>query len=260
MTFEEYIKNPSGTGSSVITNRQMYDDLYLRKFNLIMLREGNKFKWTCYKTKDKDRYIIHIKVPSEVVPKFYYDVVIEFSAPDAALLTATSLNRYNIRVFTNSPDFMYTHCHAFVKNNMFFADLSPKMPKDSLRKVAKERNPQDAMSYVKSLYFAYLIMKQFNLFNKNNYVMVDTYNKGVLLREVMSAEEKTQLRQSLGEEERQKKKRDNQLERRKQQEQSNTGGNPQRNNKIYTKKTPTTTKASSNQVYTKRTKKTKYSK
>lgn len=260
MTFEEYIKNPSGKGSAVITNRQMYDDLYIRKFNMIMLREGNKFKWTCYKTKNNSLYIIHIKVPSEVVPKFYYDVVIEFSALEAALITATTLSRYNIRVFSNSPDFMYTHCHAFVKNDMFFTDLASKMPRESLKNPAKQRNPQDAVSYVKSLYFAYLIMKQFSLFQKTNYVMVDIYNKNVLLREVMSAEEKAQLRQSLGDEEREKEKRRRLLEKRKQQEQENTGGDSKKNNKIYTKKTPTVGTVSSKQVYTKRTKRTKYSK
>lgn len=259
MTFEEYIKNPSGKGSAIITNRQMYDALYIKKFNMIMLREGNKFKWTCYKTTDKDRYIIHIKVPSEVVPKFYYDVVIEFSSPDAALLTTTSLSRYNIRVFTNSPDFMFTHCHAFVKNNMFFTDLASKMPRESIKNPAKQRNPQDAVSYVKSLYFAYLIMKQFSLFQKTNYVMVDTYNKNTLIKEVMSAEEKTQLRQSLGEEQRQKEKQKRLIEKRKQQESENVGGQT-KNNKIYTKKTPTVSKSSNNQIYTKRTKKTKYSK
>lgn len=251
MTFEQYIKNPSGKGSAVITNRGMYNDLYIKKFNLIMLREGNKFNWTCYKTKD-GRYIIHIKVPSEVIPKFYYDVLIEFSPSNKALETSYNLKGYDIRVFSNSPDFMYTHCHAFVKNGLFFTDFASKMPKEALKKPAKQRNPQDAVSYVKSLYFAFLIMNQFSLFQKTNYVMVDTYNKNTVLQNVMSAEEKASLRQSLEQEQREKKKSERISEKRKQEERRNV--EPTNKSKsIYTKKTSTVPSVKKN-VYTRKAK------
>ena len=76
MNFDKYIDNPSG-GSSVVTNRNMYKEMYKQKFNAVLVREQGKINYSVYKAKDNtDSYFIHMKIPSEVIPKFYYDVVI----------------------------------------------------------------------------------------------------------------------------------------------------------------------------------------
>ena len=191
MTFEEWINNPAGK-SAVMTNRQMYRDMYTAKFNKVMLREGNSFKYHCYKTKHNE-FIIHIKVPSEVVPNFYYDVVVSFTSKIPTSITTTNLNKYDVQFYTNSPDFVYTHCHAYNKNKLFFTDLEKKMSKLSLTQKAKERNPNDSVGYVKSIYFAYLIMKYKDLFSKSNFI--DSYDKKAFTNEIRQAEEVVEMRQ-----------------------------------------------------------------
>lgn len=186
MTFEEWVNNPAGK-SAVMTNRQMYRDLYTAKFNKVMLREGNNFKFHCYKGKN-NTFVIHIKVPSEVVPNFYYDVVIYFSSKFPTSITNTNLNKYDVQFYTNSPDFVYTHCYAYNKAKLFFTDLAPKMTKLSLTQKAVERNPHSEVGYVKSIYFAYLIMKYKGLFNKVAFETGETFSIKKLLPEIRHAD------------------------------------------------------------------------
>lgn len=213
MTFEQWIQNPAGLKTAVMTNRQMYRDFYTSKFDKIMLREGNNFRYFCYKTAND--YIIHIKVPSEVIPKFYYDVVIFFYTNNAPTVTNSTLKNYDVKFYTNSPDFVYTHCHAYVVGDLFFTGLSKKMNKLSLTKTAIERNPKDDIGYVKSIFFAYLIMQRKQLFEKSIYV--DKYSEKYLLSTVSHADDVVQARQEvevrLREQERREKKEQKKAER-----------------------------------------------
>ena len=76
MSFDKYIDNPSG-GASVVTNRKMYKDMYKAKFDAVLVREQGTIKYYVYHDTDNtDSYYIHMKIPSEVIDNFYYDVVI----------------------------------------------------------------------------------------------------------------------------------------------------------------------------------------
>lgn len=193
MTLNDWVNNPAGKNSAVMTNRQMYRDLYTSKFNKVMLREGNKFTYKCYKSKSGAHYVVHIKVPSEVIPKFYYDVVISFETKDPAAVTNPTLNHYDVQFYTNSPDFVFTHCHAYNKADLFFKPLAKKMSKLSLTQKAVERNPNDEVGYVKSIFFAYCIIKSRGLLQKINYT--EKYNEKDLINNVRHAEDVVTARQ-----------------------------------------------------------------
>ena len=79
MTFRQYIQNPMGIANAVISNREMYRQLYTGKLDKIMVREMGHIDYKLYVGKKK--YYIHFKIPSEIIEKFYYDVVIEFDEP-----------------------------------------------------------------------------------------------------------------------------------------------------------------------------------
>lgn len=178
-----------------MSTKSMYKEMYAKKLDMLILREGNKFKYYLYRGNSEYNYYIHIKIPSEVVKSFYYDVVIEFSTANPALAVGRSLKDYDIKVFTNSPDFIFTHVHAYNKAKLFFEDMASKVPKISLKETAKERNPKDEIGYVKSIYFTYLIMIQNNLFEKLYYKTAPVYVKKNILLNIMSAEQKIALRQ-----------------------------------------------------------------
>lgn len=205
ITYTQYINNPLGEKNSVITNRGMYQKMYRDKLDKILLREGGKVKYNLYKSKDE--YYIHFKIPSEVIDKFYYDTVIEFYTDDALKKRSPSLRDYNVKFYSNDPAFVYTFAHAFIKNNIFITDLESKMTKESVNKVAKEKNPKNLVGYVKSLFFAYLLIGDYGLFSKAIFdKTASKYSKTKILKDVEHAKDKIRKRQ---EEEEKKRKEEN---------------------------------------------------
>ena len=199
MTYDQYIQNPMGVKNAVFSNRELYRGLYTDKLNKILVREGGKIEYHLYKGRKK--YYAFIKVPSEVVEKFYYDVVIEFSEPEGK--TPRDLRGYNVRFYSNDPSFVFTFAHAFIKNELFIDNYKDKMSKRAVKENADEKNPTNQVGYVKSLYFAYLIMAQKGLFSKLLYI--DNYSERTVKNMIMLADEKIALRQELGAEAKKKK-------------------------------------------------------
>ena len=193
MTFHDYIQNPMGRENAVISNRVMYRNLYQEKLDKILVREAGKIDIKAYHV--GKRYICYLKIPSEVIDKFYYDVLIEFRAPKK--ITGNDLKEYLVRFYSNDPSFVYTFTHAFVKNDLFFKDFENKMSKKAIKERGKEKNPADQVGYVKSIYFAYLIMSKRGYFSKTKYV--DKYSKSSLDREIEHADKKIKDRQEAAE-------------------------------------------------------------
>ena len=214
MSFDKYIDNPSG-GATVITNRNMYKDMYKSKFDKVLLRENGNIEWKVYNANDgHDSYYIYIKVPSEVIEKFYYDVVIRLFTTENKKKSNVNLREYAVEFYSNDPAFVYTFVHAFNKNNLFIKDLEPKMSKTALKNAAKVKNPKDNVWYVKSLYFAYLIMERYHLFNRSilNQHSVK-YNKHELLLKITHATEKVEDRQKAEEKLNKEKLKNKKIER-----------------------------------------------
>lgn len=204
MTFDNYIQNPMGIKNSVISNREMYRGMYIDKLNKILVREAGRVKYTLYKSDNK--FFIHMKIPSEVVDKFYYDTVIEFYTDNRLLLSSRSLQDYSVKFYSNDPSFVFTFAHAFIKNDLFIKDIEDKMSKEAIKKAAKEKNPTNQVGYVKSLYFAYLLMKQYGLFNKSQFEAYgQKYDKKYLLSQIEHADIKIEKRRTSEEEQRKKK-------------------------------------------------------
>lgn len=194
-TFERYINNPSL--GAVYTNRQLYKNMYKDKFDKILLRENGGVKYTVYTDDDgNDSYYIHMKIPSEVISNFYYDVVVRLFTTDNDLKNSNNLRMYSVEFYSNDPAFVYTFAHSFKKNGLFIKDLESKMTKEALKNKAVAKNPKDDVWYVKSLYFAYLTMEKYNLFNR---VALErnckAYNKKVLLKDIVHADLKITARQ-----------------------------------------------------------------
>ena len=201
MTFEEYIKNPLGKKSTVMTNRNVYHLLYSSKWDTVMVRENGLIIYHLYI--DNDIYYAHLKIPSEVVPKFYYDVVARFSPTKENKklgVQKSSLLDYDVQFYSNDPNFVFTFAHAFRRHDMLIKDLDNKMSVAAIKKKPTEKNPSDELGYVKSLYFLYLAMKKLNLFSKVKWeAEAKKYDKKVWLSTVTHADDKIRDRQKKGE-------------------------------------------------------------
>ena len=189
LTFEQYVNNPTGAKTAVISYRKMYEDLYNDKWKKIMTREVGKIDYELYY--DNRDYYCYLKIPSENIDNFYYDVVIKMELNNKQHM----LKHCPVQFFSNDPSFNYTFAHAFKKNKLTIKDLEPKMSKEALMKPAREKNPQDTIGYVKTLYFAYIVMNEKGLFIPSLYHNNGKkYNKKFLLQKISNTEDKLQER------------------------------------------------------------------
>ena len=76
ITLNQYIANPTQNEGRVYSAamRDTQRINYTNRFNNVLMREGGQL--TCYKYYDakNNTYYMHVKVPSEPIKKFYYDV------------------------------------------------------------------------------------------------------------------------------------------------------------------------------------------
>lgn len=164
ITFPEYIKNPMG--NRVMSNFQLYYRDYSVRLDKLLLRENGKINYFLFKDEKNGRYIVYIKIPSEKCKGFYYDAVIEFRPSGDKSLASESIKDYYVRFYSNDPSFVFNHCYSFIQNDIFFTDLETKMSKLARTQKATVTNKKNDVGYVKSLFFAYLIMELKGLFSK----------------------------------------------------------------------------------------------
>ena len=144
-----------------------------------LLDSGAKFRYQIYKTSGLNgRTFVHVKVPSETVKDFYYDVLIELDIGKST----RDIEDCDIRIFSNCPSFVYTYAYVFYhlgnegndpkadkkRTGMLISMLSRKIPNDRLlipgteKKLNDEaienppvvRNPAGLPLFDKSIYHA----------------------------------------------------------------------------------------------------------
>ena len=216
--------------SRVVSNRQMYDKMYKEKLNQLLLRENGQVRYFLFKD-NENRYIVYIKVPSEKCKGFYYDVCIEFLAKDSRVIGSESIRDYFVRFYSNDPSFVFTYAYSFIQNGLFFEDLEMKMSKQARTQKATITNKKNEVGYVKSIYFAYLIMELKGLFSKKKFdYEARKYSKSMLLQMVEHSNVKFANRQQVEKDQAEDKKKFESLE--KSDDSSNKGfrvaksGNP----------------------------------
>lgn len=198
MTLEEYISNPMGKNNATFTPliREAMKNNYKAKFDNVMLREKGKMGYYLYKDKDANAYYIHLKVPSEVIENFYYDTVFKFfTSSDNDTGGGSNLEKYDVQFYSNDPAFVFTHAHTFMEKGLFINELGIRMSKEAISSKAKEKNPNDSVGYVKSLYFAYLYMKERGLLKKISFASAEPFNLMKVASLIMSADMKIALRE-----------------------------------------------------------------
>ena len=201
ITLEQYILNPMGRRNAVMNAvaREAIASDYLKRYGRLMMREHSLMNHTLYKDERHNRFIAHIKVPSETVTKFYYDIVLEFTADEDVKAGGEDLFKYNCRFFSNDPAFVYTYAHVFKEDDIFYTDLRSKMSKLALKKAPEETNPSNTVGYVKTIYFAYLFMKARDLNNRSKFTaQAIPMNLKRLISEVEDADAKITARQEEG--------------------------------------------------------------
>lgn len=201
MTLDQYILNPMGRKNAVMNAvaREAIASDYLKRYAQVMMREHSNIGYFFFKDEKRNKYVAHIKIPSEVVPKFYYDVVLEFTTDQNVTAGGQDLFKYNCRFFSNDPAFVYTYAYVFNNDELFIDYLRSKMSRKALHDTPNEKNPSQSVGYVKSIYFAYLFMKARD-FNKVNIFspLAKKYSLSELTKSIEHADDKVAARIEAG--------------------------------------------------------------
>jgi hypothetical protein len=201
ITFEDYINNPMGKGSSVmsVSHRELMRMQYKKKFDNILLREKGKIDYRMFTDTSKNEYWMYVKIPSELCKDFYYDTLVKFYADKNVKGGGKNLFKYNVRFYSNDPAFVYTYAYVFAHNDLFINELISKMSKTALKKAPTEKNPSNSVGYVKSIYFVYLLMDNRSL-NKTSVFekQAEPLNVQFLMDNIMPADQKIAEREEAG--------------------------------------------------------------
>lgn len=189
MTMQQFLQNPSGQGSSVFARRDLIIENLKMRYDKILRESGKKIKLETFK--DKSDYFFYFKFPSE---KFgvdlLYDVVIQF-IPIGNSKTDLTINNYAVKVFSNSPNFMFTYAYIYNKDGIVINFLKEKISDEALNNQPVVKNPTETYGFEKSVYFALLYIKNNRLFTKS---FLNTNSKEIstdsLLDDIMSCEDK----------------------------------------------------------------------
>jgi hypothetical protein len=201
MSFAQYILNPMGKSNAVMSagSREYMRTKYKKKFDNIMLREKGKMDYRLFTDEKNNTFWIYCKIPSELCKNFYYDTLIKFYTDEKVKEGGRDLFKYNVRFFSNDPAFVYTYAYVFAHNDLFINELHSKMSKEALRKPPKEKNPNNSVGYVKSIYFVYLLMQNRSL-NKVNIFekQAEPLSVQFLMENIMPADQKIADREEAG--------------------------------------------------------------
>lgn len=164
LTLGEYGKNPGRDRTVPTSVRESLRVLYAMKFTVVT-KAYNALTFYMDETKDGVFYF-YIKIPSETVPNFFYDVVIKLVPPPEIKDKTDKLDDYYIQVFSNDPAFAFTYAYAYNKEHLIVSELVNKFPPQFIEDKPKVTNPKLDINYSKVIYFGYLFLKQRGLFSK----------------------------------------------------------------------------------------------
>lgn len=132
------------------------------------LIKTKQFSHTIYTVMPGNRTMVHIKVPSETIDGFFYDVVFELSHPKEV---GNSVLDCDVKFFSNCPSYVYTlqyvmsHYYPDAKgrmnrgDNLAIAGLSRTLGPQPSKDKPVVRNPLGIPMLDKSLYFGIFYME-----------------------------------------------------------------------------------------------------
>ena len=109
--------------------------------------------------KDGDSYVFKIKIPSEKNYKYktnvFYDAIVEFFPINDKDKESKSIREYSIRVFSNSPTFMFNFTYVYGKMNALYKKIPKSLYSEiALKQPAHTTNPHKLISLEKSIFYS----------------------------------------------------------------------------------------------------------
>jgi hypothetical protein len=165
MTMKQFLQNPSGSYSASFARRDLIIANLEDRFYKLYKKRKSDFKVKIFRGTNKNDYFFYIQVPSEKYDKINYDVVIQFLPVDMNSLSSTTIDKYAIKVFSNSLNFTFTYCYWYNQDDIVVTQLKDKFSPKALKDKPVVKNNEGIYGFEKSCYFAMLYIK-YNELNK----------------------------------------------------------------------------------------------
>lgn len=188
LTLNALLNNPTGKQTSYMASRaRIIADLEARYESL--LKKYKKFPFRIFKLKNS--FVFIFKIPSETFDDFFYDVVIQFEPTTPEMERDSTLNRYKLYLFSNSPSFTFTYTYVVSDNDMLVDFVRGKCSKVALSEAPKIRNPVEVYGFEKSCYYACKYIRDMGVHKKFSVEgNLFLFNKLKVLSSISSQEEK----------------------------------------------------------------------
>lgn len=177
MTMDQFLKNPSGSYSASFARRDLIIANLEDRFAKLLKNRKNDFKMVVFQGTKKNDFIFYFKIPSEELP-ITYDVVIQFIPVDMNCISSNNINKYALKVFSNSLNFTFTYAYWYNQSDIIINQLKNKLSKKCLTEKPVIKNQEGIFGFEKSVYFALLYIKYNNLNQKStiNTFLQKNYN------------------------------------------------------------------------------------
>lgn len=209
LNIKQLLQNPTGKFSSYMARRdKTIEDLDNRYFQL--LNKAKTFKFKVYKV--KDNYLFHFYIPSEEFPdSLFYNVCVLFESHNELTGSEKTINNHHLKLFSNSPNFMFTYTYALNQNKMIIPFLINKCAKRALTEAPTLRNPIEVYGFEKSIYFAcrFIMDNQLNSIfeiENNRFLFNEAKLKSEIATQESKYEEQKRIKKEVAEKKRENKK------------------------------------------------------
>lgn len=169
MTMKQFLQNPSGSYSASFARRDLIIANLEDRFAKLYKNRRSDFKIKVFRGgSQKNDFFFWIQTPSEKYDKLVYDVVIQFIPTSVNSMSATTIDNYAVKVFSNSLNFTFTYAYWYNQDDIIIPQLKNKLSAKSLTDKPVIKNNEGIYGFEKSVYFAMLFIKYNELNKKAN--------------------------------------------------------------------------------------------
>lgn len=187
MTMKQFLQNPSGKSSAYFARRDLIIENLENRYYKILKEYGTYIKLHTFK--DGSDFYFFFKFPSEKFgDKVMYDVIIQL-IPIGNAQSDFTLSNYALKVFSNSPNFLFTYAYIYNQDGIVINWLKDKVGKMALNNPPTIKNPSESYGFEKSVYFCLLYIREHRLIHKSSF-KDEKLSKKKVLDNISSCENK----------------------------------------------------------------------
>jgi hypothetical protein len=152
------VMNPSAFGGPDTFKNVIAKNKYIEKYNEYM-KKNQTVAIEVYRDDNKmDEVYYHFQFPSDSNPEVIYDVVILFTSTNKDD-TSETIDRYHIKIFSNSPGFAFQYAYVYNKRDLLVPALVDRFSNAELNTPPDKSNPSKAVGYDYTVFFALYHLK-----------------------------------------------------------------------------------------------------